>query len=584
MRQLTRFVGATCAVVLGLLWTAAGVYGAETVPNDRRLPPEVVAYLDVRDVNQLKEKWHKTLLGQLLQEEELKAFWKELERPLADLSGQVESELGLPLKALLAVPQGEITIAVIQPPGRKLNVVALLNYGTQKETVQKLLERAEEALKDQDATRSEQEVEGTTITVYAQPADDDDRASESGSTVAWFLKDTTLAVGSGVEGLKSILTRWDGKQARVLAENEVYSYIMEKCGDGKSGAQPPISWYVDPIGLIKGVIASAGGVSPQTAMMMSFIPALGLDKLKAVGGTLDLATEEFDTITRTLVYVESPTSGVLKLFSFPATTQAPPKWVTADANTYFAINWDVASAYDAAGALYDMFAGPGALERLVDELARSNEGPKVHIKKDLIDQLTGSIQVAALPPAAESDDDEEAATDRYIFALGTKDEAALTKTLTAVSKTPGFPGEAREFQGTTLYEIPTPTGAAALAISRGHLLITTDVTLLESVLRSGNEQDALVDSDAYKRISKVFPAQTSSIGFQRSDAQIKGIYEALRSGQADQFLSDVEIDFSKLPAFEVIEPYLTPSGSYMVPDERGMFMMSFSLKGKANGK
>jgi len=38
------------------------------------------------------------------------------------------------------------------------------------------------------------------------------------------------------------------------------------------------------------------------------------------------------------------------------------------------------------------------------------------------------------------------------------------------------------------------------------------------------------------------------------------------------------IDFGKLPPFDVIAKYTSPSGSYSVPDKKGAKSVSFSLK------
>ena len=45
------------------------------------------------------------------------------------------------------------------------------------------------------------------------------------------MKDSFLVVGTDQAVLKTVLTRWDGKHDRVLAENDVYRYIVDKCRD-----------------------------------------------------------------------------------------------------------------------------------------------------------------------------------------------------------------------------------------------------------------------------------------------------------------------------------------------------------------
>ena len=101
---------------------------------------------------------------------------------------------------------------------------------------------------------------------------------------------------------------------------------------------------------------------------------------------------------------------------------------------------------------------------------------------------------------------------------------------------------------------------------------------LEAVIRGDRAQQPLVDSAAYRQITKDFPQKTSILSFQQTDDQLKVIYEALRQGQlqnADlpQEAKDV---LAKLPEFEAMKKYLPVGGGYTVPDENGALFISIS--------
>ena len=110
----------------------------------------------------------------------------------------------------------------------------------------------------------------------------------------------------------------------------------------------------------------------------------------------------------------------------------------------------------------------------------------------------------------------------------------------------------------------------------GQLMFTTDVTLLEQVLRGDKDRESLVDSAAYKQVAARFPAKASITGFQKQDAQLKTAYDLFKSGQGAAITS--EVDFTTLPDFDVVKKYLTPAGSYAEPDKNGVLFVSFSLK------
>jgi hypothetical protein len=389
-------------------------------------------------------------------------------------------------------------------------------------------------------------------------------------------------MGTTVDVLKAIVTRWDGNHERTLAESPIYRYVQDRTRPTDEGRHPAVAFFADPISLLRGVLSTAGESNPQAAFAMGFIPTLGLDNFKGLGGTIEFVSNDFDSVSRLLVYLEPPKTGLLKLLTFPTSAAAPPKWISAHTSSYMRLNWDVEQAWSTIQNLYDTFAGEEAFERMIAQLAEG--GPRIDLRKDIIDQLSGTFRLAS-----EVANPEKLGTERYLAAIELKDEAAFAKTLAAIAKTEGFPGKPREFQGTTIYEfagapeeekeegaepIPTP----GIAVTHKNLMIASDVALIERVLRDDAAQESLADSQEYQRVARHYPEKTSSVSFQRSDVQLRALYEMLRSGQAEQLLGDTKIDFSKLPPFEAIRPYLTPSGSYMIPDEKGLFFSSFSLR------
>lgn len=565
---------------------------ADAIPSERRLGNDVIAFFSIRNITELKSAWDKTQLGQLVKDKDLAPFLKQFEEPWGKLAQEFETEIGLPLNEVLAVPNGEVSFAAVHTAGKQIGAVAFLDFGDKRESVDKLIERASKALESSEKLkRVEEDVDGTQMVIYEivdateEDADDaDDKAKKkpkSVNGVAYFIKDSLLVVGSRIDILKSVLTRWDGQHERIFADKQAYKYIKEKCRGEGADAVSQMVWYLDPIGLFKGGMSMANAGPTETAFALGILPTLGLDQVKGLGGSIDMGTEEYDTVTRALIYVEPPPKGVLNAFQFPKSDLSPPKWVSADTSTYAALNWDVAGAYTTVETLYETFLGAGSFGKVIDDLAEQENGPKIHIKKDVIDNLTGRLVIVGHVP-----EQTENAGERYLIGLELTDEAPMKKVLERLSDLDGFPAKVREFQGEKIFEIPSGEDEEkaqfhpAVAITKKHLMFATHVAELESLFRPDADRDALVDSADYKLIAKRYPDQTSSLGFQRSDAQLKVIYEGLKSGALTEPFEkeDFQIDTSTLPEFEVLKKYFKPSGGYMIPDEKGWFMISFSLK------
>ncbi|MFG0332240.1 MAG: DUF3352 domain-containing protein, partial [Maioricimonas sp. JB049] len=502
---------------------------------------------------------------------ELQPFNAEIVKLFAEYLPEVEAELGFSLQELADFPAGEMAFAAVMPAGRRLSLVAIVDVRERGDTLERLLETLDKALKDQQSEGQVEQFEGTDITAYALPED-----AGIFNTFAYVVRDgrlvLTLSADTGI--MEDILVRWDGTNDRTFAGSSVYSYILDACEVGRDG-RPLMAWYVSPIDLVRAVMSSNEDLAMQSMTVMTFLPLLGLDRFKGMGGTMDMATEEFDSVTKTFLYVEQPASGVLKVFEFPAIAQGPPRWVSADVAQYSAVNWNLQAAYTAVETLYDLFTGQaGGFGRLVDQIAQQPGGLMIHPKEDLIDQFTGLMHfVTDLPPEGGLEEQ------RMLFALQLKDEARMREVINTIKATNGVNLTERDFQGTTIYEAEQAGAGGmdpAAAITRGYLLFATHARMLEDVIRRDEAENPLADSEDYQRIAAHMPEKLSILGYQKPDAQVRAVYEMVRSGQLDA-VTEGRIDFSKLPEFDVIRKYLPTTGSYAVPDERGALFVNFSL-------
>ena len=561
----------TAAVMLCLVQAWAGGQIARADENaigEKLLPKDTLLFFTIPDVSEFKDQWDKSSSGALFRDAEFKPFLDDVKKKIEE---KVQDELGVSMDDLLELADGEITFALLEKPARKLSVVLMVDYGDNKETVEKLLKKMHEAL-ESEAEHSKEDVKDVEVNVFTfknAPAENPFK------TLAYFNEDSYLVFSSEVAALKEVLDRWEGDSDDTLATNDVFKYCMDRCKD-ESG-EPTMKFFLNPIGLVQSGLNMVQTIQPQAGMVSPFLPMLGLDKLKGFGGASYVNAGDFDTVSKTFVYADSPT-GVLNVFQFPATEISPPKWVSSGVSVYFGGNWNIAGAYQAVEGLVDQFSGffgekRGALARWMDKAA--NDGPGIHPKKDVLDLLDGKFHVVQSVGTGEGD---EPLTQKFFLALAVKDGAKAKKLLATLAKSDGSPAESREFNGETIYEIALPQGdqTMSFAVAEGHLVLTNDTVMLEGMLRGTSSGTSLADSAAYKKIAKHFPAKASMISFQKSDAQFKVLYEMMKNAENQEFLEGV--DLQKLPPFDVVQKYLRASGSYTIPDKKGAVMIGFQLK------
>ncbi|MFO1008209.1 MAG: DUF3352 domain-containing protein [Planctomycetaceae bacterium] len=545
---------------------------AEAPSSDQLLPPGVLLHVKFSDVSDLRERLPKTSLGKLYQDESMAKIRDEVQKGFDKASEEANKELGFPLSDLLDLPSGEASFAIVQPAGRDLAGIALMDIGDKKETLDKALAKLDEALTSKGGAKKKTEtVEDVEVTVYEFAKEGDSESEDAAKkTFCYFINDGVFVGGSDYALLEEILGRWDGESEDVLAEQEVYSYIREKTSTRSEDESAAIEWYVDPIGLVTAALNSNEDTAMQALMVSSYLPIVGLDKFKGVGGSLDLAEDGYDMHTKTLTYVEQPTSGVLRAFEFPATDLTPPAWVGADAPAYSAMNWDASGAYTALTEMTDTLRSkPGFAEQ---QIAAMSKELGFHLKDDLIDLLDG--QIIILSGVKEG---TEPVSQRMLLALKIKDSAKFQETLNTLLAKAGSAVTERDFEGNKVYDIsaPDPNMSPALTLAKDNLFISSHADLIESALRTSREE-TLADSKKFKDMKKLFPAKNSMLSYSDLAKNLKPVYDMLKSGKLDG-VTEGKFDSSMIPEFEKISKYLSVSGTYTIPDEKGVYTEGFLL-------
>ncbi|MEZ6063343.1 MAG: hypothetical protein R3C19_23600 [Planctomycetaceae bacterium] len=577
---LARFTHLALPLTVLLAGLPHAANAADKVLSDQILPKDTYLYMSLPNITELKQQWNDSSMGQLWHDEEMadfkaevfNAFDSEIQEGLA----QVQEALGVTAEELMAIPSGEMSLA-FSGTGNRMGAVLILDYGSSEDVIQGLLDRAVAALSAQRRlSQSDTEFDGTPITMFNVQWDG--RAPTPLATeFGWFLKDERLVASNSKALLETVLTNWNGDASDSLTSNEIYSYMLSRCLP--SGNSAMSKFYFDPVGLFTKLVqtGSLGEAGMGAGMAMGFLPTLGLTQLKGLGGVSTTGDSDFEWVSRSIIFADQPPMGLMRLFMLDHASQTPPEWVKQDATAYLALNWKVGDAYDAVESLVDMFQGAGALAGMVDQLSRS--GPGIHIKNDIIDQLSGELQFVTAPRASD-----DFGTDQMLFAIGVRDEGKMSDLLTRVTDEPGFPGTKREFRGFTLYEIATPDGGGVgFTVAHGRLLIGIGEALLDQVLRNDSDVRPLSETDEFKKVASHFPSDAVAVTFSRPAEQYRSLYNALKSGQGGHYFPGMDeiferIDFTTLPDFDVVSKYIQPTGGYWVGDENGVYMEGFSLK------
>lgn len=559
----------TWTLMMSMLASAAPIWAEDDdgPAGEQLLPKEVLIFVSIPSVPELRQRTDESLFGAMLKDPEFQPAIEKIKAKLDEKAEEIKEELGVTLDDLLELPQGEITFALVELPPRKLALVLLLDYGDRQSTIETLLDKMEAALKESGGEVEGEDVDGVNLRTFTFESEEDENPFNK---LAYFNHESYLALASDPEALKAVLERWDGKSDDTFAQHEEFEYILDKCST--DGREPLIKWYANPIGLTQAVVGMLQAQVPQAGLAMTFLPLLGLNNLKGIGGGGDIGVDDFDSVYKMFVYVDQPTTGVLEMFRFPATDLSPPPWVPADVAGYSAMNWNSAGAYSAMEKLVDSFQGPGALGKQLDQLAKNDPG--IHLKKDIIDQMTGQIHILV------GEAEEAAETPKMMFAVDVKDDVKMNAVLVKAAKSEHFEGKTRDFEGVTVYEVQNEDEGpgASIAVADKHLLISTDTTMLENALRPRSEAPALMNDPAYKSLAKHFPKKLSILNYQNGSSQMQAVYQMIKSGSIPDMPHELRDIVDALPDYDALKKYLRASGGYVIPDAKGGLSVTFTLK------
>ena len=371
-----------------LLVLAASPVFAERPTAPHLLPEKTLVYLRITDSRDLVTRFQETMIGRMTNDEQVRPLVSKLYGSAAELFGRIQDQVGLPLDKILAIPQGEICVALLAPDKGPPQFVALIEVGDQLRSAQRLLDRGVEEMEKNGTTKTTEAVGDTKLNIYDPPGNQPE-------AIVQFEKEGVIVIATSVDAAKQVLAFWngqktnkDGQEVVPLADNRKFTSIMNRCG-GTKDERPQITFYVDPIELVRTI--ARGNAGMQTGM--AFLPLLGLDGVQGVGGSMFLNAGEFDSIQHIHLLLDNPRSGVVKALALTAGDSTPEPFVPNDVLRYMTFHWEIPTTMHEVDRLLTTFQGEGALGR---ELKRRFSDPLgVDFEKDLLGAVEGRVSYFA---------------------------------------------------------------------------------------------------------------------------------------------------------------------------------------------
>jgi hypothetical protein len=430
------------------------------------------------------------------------------------------------------------------------------------------------------------------------------RASAGKSLEVLYLRrDGRLVISNNRDVIKRVLELWNGAavDAATLADHPAFNTLQRFVGEAEN-KPVDLLWYVDPINLVRH--ATQGNTSVQIGL--AILPALGLDGLTCVGGSLAFERGAFELIGQGYILLDVPRAGVVELIALRPTSTEPEPWVFDKLTNYSTFSWDVERTYHQLAKLINSFQGEGAFQsKIRDPLKKETE---IDLEVDVIPHLTGRVSfLVALEEPIEPE------SRGFMIGVEFGDEATAEKLVRQMAERFHDHFTAATHAGRAYYrDGPTPEERQRDAdpnqprrrrrlqpafCSLGKYVLFADrASLIERALAADADASLrLAGSLDYKLIASKAKRYAGLNGpgyfsFMRPVEELRFVYgltqsQRIREQMAKQaeknvFAQDLQqaLFDRPLPPFEIFERYFAPGGTIIVDEPTGIRYLSFVLE------
>jgi hypothetical protein len=609
--------------MLGLLPARATAGGLE-----RLLPADSKGFFAVTDSQDLARRWQSTDVGKMIADPAMRPFVEDFRGQLRARLAGLQDKLGMSIDDLSGVPGGELCIALVRLGPQKSAAVLLIDIAGHQPQAAALLQRVTAEKSKAGWQLAQDRRSGTDVLAFTQPQDQ--------SVIYYALGGKLLVATDDLGVLDFIEVQAAGGHGRSLADVAGFQYVMGHCRQDAGDAVPQIRWFIEPQGFMESLAAENPDREPlrRGKSWIEVFKSQGFGGLRAVGGFIEVGQNPFQVVHRTALYAPRPRTGSMVLLGFPNSSEfLPQPWVPRDLTGYWTFHFDVLTAFDNVGPLFDEVYGDGdtgVWQRLLQNLRDASDGPKVDLRAELITRLGSRITVLSdyvqpITPGSQ----------RLLFAVEARDERAVALALQKLLRNDkklqprqlaghvvweAVPEESRVVPTISLSAVPPLTSNAgddpppdlerkktepllphaAVTVAYGQLMVASHYDFLAKLMTPIDPKATLAEDADYRTAETI--ARDLSAGpcclrcFVRTDLQFQPFYTMIQEGKLPEneglgarvlntFLMpgracevrQPRIDGHKLPSYEVVRRALGPSGVAAGSEPDGWFVTGYLL-------
>lgn len=613
-----------CTILLAVAGTKVAV--AEDKLAYDLLPSNTQAVVWIPSTDQLLEKWNRTQLSELVQDESIAPFFEGKRQEIEQKFLEAGWRLTIKPEDVGQYSTGQLAFAWMdqKDPVKPYSMVLIADVENDVDINAAMVKDFEEQLETKKATIQKLAYGKLEVKQYTLPP----RPGEYIKQVSYVAvvpgaqdASATLLATDDIDLLKSLADRLTGKAVDgVLSADAVFQKgreLAEISGEGN------IEYFVRPIGFAEVVRAIAGKRSKSNSNWLQALKKQGFEAIKCIAGEIKVGAKELDVEHHGYVFAELPLTNSAKALNFPNEASFEvPNFVGENVASVLATNWVANQAFwELEGLVDDIANTEGVFKEVVAGFKGDSSGPQVDLH-EVLPLFTNDIYSIA------DSRDGEAAVDsrRNLLALKLNDSAKMLQILRKAMNNE-VDASRTEFEGYDIWQVSEDSGSQgdsdfgdfttpaveeeeekwlnnwAITVYGDYLLFASHLEVIEDAIAQGNanEVSPLVGTDDYQRAKSAIAefcgeekgsawrvlrtAKAYRVQYElfrkgelrKSESMLASILDRLIKKDEEMESKEQKISGEGLPEFSEIVKYLQPSAFKVSATQSGWSFGSFLL-------
>jgi hypothetical protein len=356
------------------------------------LSADTQAMFSLPNSKRFLESWGATQLGMLAADAKLKDFWDTQRREIQARFKEAGWQLSLEIEELSDLSSGQTALAWIsrtKVAAKPFSIAMIIDVAGRGDQTKEFMTRVDTQLKAANATAKIVENSGKTVVQYTMPkVAGESRILESFYTVS----NDQLLAADDMATITELINAQTGDKADSLAKSALYQTVQAKVQI--EGEATEIEYFVRPIGFAKLLRSMSAKPSNNQADILKILDNQGFSDLECFSGNIQMASNSFDFFHNGYLIAKKPAQKSVQILDFPNLSKlAAPDWISKETASVLSFSWDIKKAFSKFKGIVDEYVGDGTFETVMEGIRDDPNGPQIDFTKEVLPYVTSEFHV-----------------------------------------------------------------------------------------------------------------------------------------------------------------------------------------------